>query len=65
MKSTRLASYVGQARWPGTLAKRTCDEQTPASDDAIRTGNNDKEENGAGDEIRTHDPHVGNVMLYH
>ena len=20
---------------------------------------------GAGDEIRTHDPHVGNVMLYH
>ncbi len=22
------------------------------------------EKNGAGDEIRTHDPHVGNVMLY-
>ena len=21
--------------------------------------------NGAGDEARTHDPHVGNVMLYH
>jgi len=24
-----------------------------------------KEENGAGDEIRTHDPHLGKVMLYH
>ena len=24
-----------------------------------------RKKTGAGDEIRTHDPHVGNVMLYH
>jgi transposase-like protein len=30
-----------------------------------RDAENEGEKNGAGDEIRTHDPHVGNVMLYH
>jgi chromosome partitioning protein len=31
---------------------------------ATRAAPSNLEETGAGDEIRTHDPHVGNVMLY-
>jgi len=30
-----------------------------------RQGKRIKEENGAGDEIRTHDIHLGKVALYH
>ena len=31
----------------------------------ILQATDNKEKNGAGDEIRTHDPHLGKVMLYH
>jgi hypothetical protein len=53
------------APWPGGLWSATGGARGDRSAERRAQVLVGKGENGAGDEIRTHDHHVGNVMLYH